>query len=151
MYPWTLATPEQSTPTPILVELNGANVFTARLSTGAASVVAMAVSFLDAQLTFCTLQHAVRRRLLRWRAAKAGHGHHGHGHHGHAHHSHDHTADSEYIILPRVRPSTKGGYEQYTRSWVFDVDGGSARQGQGQGQGSHGVRRAEDLASQHGN
>ena len=103
----------------------------------------MAVSFLDTQLTFCTLQHAVRRRLLRRRAAKAGHGHHGHGHHGHAHghHAHDHSADSEYIILPRVRPSTKGGYEQYTRSWVFDVDGGSARQGQG----SHGVRTYSDL------
>lgn len=92
----------------------------------------MAVAFLDSQLTFCTLQHAVRRRLLRRRAAKAGHGHHGHSHHGH--HGHDHGADSEYIILPRVRPSTKGGYEQYTRSWVFDVDGGSARHG------SHGVR-----------
>lgn len=108
-------------------------LFYARLSTSAAAAVAMVVSFLDSQLTFCTLQHTARKRLMRRRSAK-GHSHH-HGHHGHHHggHHHDHSADSEYIILPRVRPSTKGGYEQYTRSWVFDVDGnnsaGGARDG----------------------
>lgn len=94
----------------------------------------MVVSFLDSQLTFCTLQHAARRRQQRRRAAKGAHGGHHHGHHGH---HHDHSADSEYIILPRVRPSTKGGYEQYTRSWVFDVDG-QGQQGQ-QGQGGNGA------------
>ncbi|XP_026272403.1 histone-lysine N-methyltransferase SETD1B isoform X3 [Frankliniella occidentalis] len=112
----------------------------ARIGTSAAAAVAMLVSFLDSQLTFCSLQHAVRKRLSRRRSSKGAHGHHGHHGHGHHGHHHDHPVDSEYIILPRVRPSTKGGYEQYTRSWVFDVDGNGASGGGGGGGGGNSAR-----------
>ncbi|XP_034255759.1 protein PRRC2A-like isoform X2 [Thrips palmi] len=107
----------------------------AHLSTSAAAAIAMVVAFLDSQLTFCSLQHAVKRRLQRRRSVNKAHSHHGH----HGHHHHDHSADSEYIILPRVRPSTKGGYEQYTRSWVFDVDGNGPNGAGGGGGGSGGA------------
>lgn len=72
-----------------------------------ATAIVLVVSFLDSQLTFCSMQAVTKprkKKLLRG--------------------SHEQVSDIEYII-PRPKsskPHTHAGFNAYAQSWVFDAE-----------------------------
>ncbi|PSN46035.1 hypothetical protein C0J52_07685 [Blattella germanica] len=83
-------------------------VFYARITTSISTAVTIVTSFLDSQLTFCSMQ--------RTRTPKKT--------------LHEQVSDIEYI-LPRKKPANVGKqhqniYSQYAQSWVFDSDTASS-------------------------
>ncbi|CAG9864594.1 unnamed protein product [Phyllotreta striolata] len=75
-------------------------------ATRVAAAVVLAVSFLDCQLAFCSMQFVPKPRSKKLRG------------------SHEQLSDIEYII-PRpknTKPATHTVYEAYAQSWVFDSD-----------------------------